>query len=109
MWLARRRPRRGEEPHLCPLCGGDFVHPVEWREADETHIWMRLRCGECETWREDTFTDEVLDAFDRRLDEAAAQIADEADRLHRAWRSTEADAFAAALDRDLIDAGDFAS
>jgi hypothetical protein len=82
---------------------------VHWEEADETHIRVRLRCGECETWREGTFTDEVLDAFDQKLDEAARQIAEEADRLHRAWRSTEPDAFAAALARDLIDAGDFAS
>jgi hypothetical protein len=107
MWLARRRPRSGEDPHVCPLCGGDFVHPVRWEEANDTHIRVRLRCGECETWRDATFTDDVLDRFDRRLDEAAAQIAEDADRLHRAWRSTEADAFAAALDRDLIDAGDF--
>jgi hypothetical protein len=109
MWLARLRRRRAVDLHLCPVCGGDFVHPVHWEEADETHIWVRLRCGECETWREDTFTDDVLDRFDRTLDKVAGRIADEADRLHREWRSTEADAFAAALDRDLIDAADFAS
>ena len=107
MWLARPRRPRAQTPQLCPVCGGDFVYPVRWREVSETHIWVRLRCGGCETWREDIFTDEVLDRFDRWLDEATAQIANEADRLHRDWRSKEADAFAAALDRDLIDAGDF--
>jgi hypothetical protein len=108
MWLARLAPWRGRKPHLCPTCGGDFVYPVDWHEASKTHMSVRLRCGECETWREDTFPDDVLEQFDRRLDEAAGQMTDEADRLHREWRSTEADAFAAALDRDLIDAGDFA-
>jgi hypothetical protein len=68
-----------------------------------------LRCGQCGTWRKDTFADDTLDRFDRKLDEAARQIAEEADRLRREWRSTEADAFAAVLDRDLIDAGDLAS
>jgi hypothetical protein len=108
MWLARRRRLGGDEPHLCVVCGGDFVAPVEWQEADEAHIWVRLRCGQCGTWREDEFTDDVLDRYDRRLDEALAVIAREADRLHREWRSREVDAFAAALDRDLIDAADFA-
>ncbi len=107
MWLARLRRRGGDEPHLCPHCGADFVCPVEWEPADDAHIWVLLRCGECGTWRDAEFTDEALDRFDRRLDEATMQIATAADRLHTDWRSTEVDAFAAALDRDLIDAGDF--
>lgn len=107
MWLDRLRRRRARQPHLCPVCGGDFVYPVHWREASATHVWVRLRCGGCETWREETLSDDVLERFDRTLDEMSGQIADAADRLHRDWRSTEADAFAAALDRDLIDAGDF--
>jgi hypothetical protein len=109
MWLARLRRRRGaDEPHLCLACGADFVSPIQWQEADEAHMWVRLRCGECGVWREDQFTDEALDRFDQRLDDAAARIAATADRLHREWRTTEVDAFAAALNRGLIDAGDFA-
>ena len=108
MWLARRGRHRAEEPEVCPVCNGDFVCPIEWEPVDEGHIWVLLRCGECGTWRDAEFTDEVLDRFDRKLDEATVQIAMAADRLHADWRSTEADAFAAALDRDLIDAGDFA-
>jgi hypothetical protein len=108
MWLARLRRRAVDEPHLCLVCGADFVHPVHWRAADDEHVWVRLRCGECGVWREDQFSDETLDRYDRRLDDDAEQIARAADRLHREWRATEADAFAAALRRDLIDAGDFA-
>jgi len=108
MWLARLRRRSADGPDVCRVCGGDFVYPVHWREADKTHLWVRLRCGECDTWRDGTFSDEVLDGFDRKLDAACGQIAEEADRLHAEWRSKEADAFAAALERDLIDAADFA-
>lgn len=108
MWLARLRRRRRGTPDLCPDCGGDFVYPLDWSEATATHQLVLLRCGQCGARRQDTFSDDELDLFDRKLDEAARQIAEEADRLHRAWRSTEADAFAAALDRNLIDAGDFA-
>jgi hypothetical protein len=67
-----------------------------------------LRCGECGLWRDAEFTDEALERFDRRLDDATIQIARAADKLHADWRSTEVEAFAEALDRDLIDAGDFA-
>jgi hypothetical protein len=108
MWLARLLRAGALEPHLCAACGSDFVCPIEWEPVDEDIVWVLLRCGECGVWREGEFTDEVLERFDRRLDEAAVQIARAADRVHADWRSTEADAFAAALDRDLIDAGDFA-
>jgi hypothetical protein len=91
MWLARLRRRRAQEPDRCPVCGSDFVYPVQWHEAGETRVWVRLRCGECESWREGTFSADVLDRFDRKLDEASALIANEADRLHTEWRS-EADA-----------------
>ena len=91
-----------------PHCSGDFVYPVYWHEATETHQVVLLRCGQCGTWRKDTFADDTLDRFDGKLDEAAARILDEADRLHREWQATEADAFAAALQRDRIDAADFA-
>ena len=108
MWLARLRRREAEAPHICVACGSDFVHPVHWHQAGPDGVWVQLRCGECERWREGTFDHDALDQFDRVLDRATGEIAHEADRLHREWRSTEVDAFAAALDRGLIDAGDFA-
>lgn len=107
MWLARLRRRGADRPDICPKCGDDFVHPVKWDEAGDAHLWVWLRCGQCETWSEGIFSDEALERFDRKLDEDTAQIAEEADRLHRNWRLTEAETFAAALDRDLIDVGDF--
>ena len=91
MWLARLRPRLARGPEVCPLCGSDFVHPVEWQAVDESHMTVRLRCGECETWREAIFSDEVLERFDRRLDEATVLMLDQADRLHAEWRSTWTD------------------
>jgi len=107
MGLARLRRRTAAGPDRCPACGGEFVYLVRWHEADERHWWVLLRCGECGSWRDGRFTDEVLQRFDRRLNEELERIAEAADRLHREWRSTEADVFAAALERDLIDVGDF--
>ena len=108
MWRATRQPECPQAPQRCAVCGSDFVHPVEWHEVDESHMWARLRCGQCETWRDDVFADDVLDGYERKLDRDAGEIAAAAERLHAEWRTIEADAFAAALDRGLIDAADFA-
>jgi hypothetical protein len=106
MWLARQR-QLARVPERCEVCGSDFVHPIEWGEASDTQMWVRLRCGECETWREDVFGDDELERYERKLDDDAEQIGEAAQRLHAEWRAAEADAFAVALERDLIDAGDF--
>jgi len=64
MWLQRLVRRRAGEPHLCRVCGCDFVYPVDWHEASETHFFVRLRCGACGSWREEMFTDDLIDAGD---------------------------------------------
>ena len=56
---------------------------------------MILRCGECGWQREVVVADDVVVRFDDDV------------RADRERLAREADAFAAALDRDLIDAADF--
>ena len=107
--FGRRKPDPVvDELEVCLLCGRDLVYPLAWHEAGRTHWWVELRCGECGALREGFFPDEAMERFDRRLDDGQREIAREADRMHLSWRSDEADAFAAALDRDLIEAHDFA-
>ncbi len=109
MFRFRSRPADStlEQLDVCLRCGRDLVHPVRWHEADQHHWWVELRCGECGTSRRGCFADETLERFDRRLDTRQHEIELEADRLHESWRSDEADAFAAALERGLIEANDF--
>lgn len=115
-WLrrARRREIRGSTSlpgsglHVCDECHRDFVHPVEWREADAEHWWMRLRCGSCFREREVTVPDAVAQRFGRDLDEAEDQIVRAADALDQERMERDVEAFTAALERDLIDADDFA-
>jgi len=115
-WLrrARRREIRGSTSlpgsglHVCDECHGDFVHPVEWCEADAEHWWMRLRCGACFREREITVPDEVAQRFGRDLDAAEEEIGRAAEALDHERMEREVEAFAAALERDLIDADDFA-
>jgi hypothetical protein len=91
----------------CRRCRRHFVNPVQWHERDESRWWMRLRCGECGFVREAVVTDDDAVRFDRELDRGVDEIAALITRLDRARMAAEADAFAIALERDLVDAGDF--
>jgi transcription elongation factor Elf1 len=104
-WTPKRRKATLAD---CPACGAESVHPVFWRPHDETHWWMLLRCGGCGASRELTVPDPEADRFDHALDRAQAVIRREADRLSRNRLAEEAEAFAAALELDLISAEDFA-
>jgi hypothetical protein len=77
-------------------------------QEDQDHWWMLLRCGACGHRYDAIVCDETAHEFDTKLDRDLARIAIGAERLHRQWRKAEVDAFAAALDRDLIGADDFA-
>jgi hypothetical protein len=124
-WRRRRRDRRALGPrrtpvpgsglHVCPECRAPFVHTVARSRLDTVRWSMRLRCGECTHERDVVVTDDVAARYEDDLRDAArggggregaiprAPVQQDRERLER-----EADAFAAALDRDLIDAADFA-
>ncbi len=63
------------------MCGADFVNPVDWEPVGDTHWWMLLRCGACDTWREATVTNDVAARYDleldRRLDIARARAGED--------------------------------
>ena len=87
-WGRRARPA----PLIrCPACGSDRTCIVDSEEEDETHWWIRLRCAECEVWRDVIATDEEANALDRAL------------------MATELDVLVAAFEHDLIDASSFAA
>jgi hypothetical protein len=105
--LAKRSgPSTGLE--TCPLCGTDFVNPVEWEPVDEQRWWMLLRCGACETFREVTVDNEVARRFDAELDRRLDVVVRAAHRLDRERMAAEVETLIVALRRGLIDAADFA-
>ena len=97
-FLAKVRgdPRQGIEREeslvTCRGCGASMVVPVAWRECDGAHWWMYLRCGECGHRREVVVTDADAQRYECALDSGVAEI-------ERALEQ---------INRDLIDAGDFA-
>ena len=92
----------------CSDCGADFVHPVEWSPNDRGTWWMLLRCGACGATREETVPDVEAERYDRELDLAEHRMRRAADRLSAELLEHQADAFATALELDLIGAEDFA-
>ena len=94
--------------HQCALCHADCVVPVWWESVDEDRWHMLLRCGACDTYRELTAANDVARASDRDLERGMRSIRGELERIDRERMTDLADAFVVALQRDLIDAADFA-
>jgi hypothetical protein len=69
---------------------------------------MFLRCGECGMSREVAVSNAEADRFERALHARASIVAAQARKLEEERLSAEIDAFAMALDQDLIDADFFA-
>ena len=100
------KPEAGLE--ICPFCRRDFVQPVSWEPAGEEAWWMFLRCGECGMSREVAVSNADADRFERALHARASVLAAQARQLEEERLSAAIDAFALALDQDLIDADFFA-
>jgi hypothetical protein len=109
--LRRLAPSAEDDGRLegCPMCGRDFVNPVDWEPVGSEHWRILLRCGECETWREVTVTNEVARRYDVELDRRAAVLAASWERLDRERMIGEVETMTTALRLSLIDAADFAA
>ena len=103
---ATAKPAAGLE--ICPVCKRDFVQPVSWEPAGEAAWWMFLRCGECGMSREVAVSNADADRFERALHARASVLASQVRMLEEERLSAEIDAFARALEKDVIDADFFA-
>jgi hypothetical protein len=90
------------------MCHAECVVPVWWESVGEHQWHMLLRCGACGTYRDVTAPDDVAQAYERDVNRGVKEIRTAVDRMDRDRMSDQADAFVAALQLDLIDAGDFA-
>jgi hypothetical protein len=103
----RRQPPPGSGLHQCPLCHDDSVVPVEAEALDHGRWDLRLRCGQCGTYRDVIVSDDVAQRYDVDLNRGMAEIAAALSQQEQARMAAEAHLFIAALQHDLIDAGDF--
>jgi hypothetical protein len=97
-----------ERPLLvCAGCGSDLVFPVEQSAPAADRCDVELRCPDC-GWEGERSCDEAdLDRLDRELSRAHAEIRGALGRLETLHMEQWADAFACALELDLIGPDDF--
>lgn len=94
-------------PSACPVCGGEFVYPVEWERNSEGTWNLCLRCPECETRRRIILGRRGVEALNRTLYESIRALAEEAAAVSRRNFEEQAARLVKALSRDLILPMDF--
>ena len=108
---ARQTPPPAAAPReleICAACGADYVNPVEWSAVEDHSWWMLLRCAECEVMREVVVPNAEAQRFDEALDRRADPIARALHKIDVERMKAWVDSVTVALQRDLIDAADFA-
>jgi hypothetical protein len=108
LWTSQDRPDPEVHLETCALCRADFVNPVDWEPVGETHWWLLMRCGACDTWRETTVTNAVAARFDLELDRRLDIMARALEKIDARAMAIEVETMIQALRRGLIDPADFA-
>ena len=109
--LRPRRPRRERAPRpllACPACDADALCPFEWETFGDAHWYMWMRCGACGGWIEAIVDNPAAAAMDVELDRQQALIRAAADALGSERMAADVEILISALERDLVDAADFA-
>jgi hypothetical protein len=100
-------PKPADDLRTCRFCGQPYVGPLDCRASGESEYRILLRCGNCDCRREVLVTSEQASAFERGVARDIVAINRALRELERERMAAQADAFAAALARGLIDASDF--
>jgi len=104
---SRATPAWGDELHVCALCAGTLVHPVDWAAEGPSHWRVMMRCPDCEAIREGVFAQRAVDRLADELDRGSAVLIRELDRLTRENMAGEIEVLIHALEHDLIVPSDF--
>jgi hypothetical protein len=92
---------------VCDDCGSDAVALSELSGHSDDRWWAVLRCGGCGRWYELAIDQAAADRLIAMLDVGLTAIARDLEAVDRERMATQVEAFATALELDLIDAGDF--
>jgi hypothetical protein len=96
------------DAQVCPACWRHHVSACRWQDAGDDRLVVSLRCGSCGHADRRVLTRKQARGLEHALARHTDAIAAAADRLERERMVDWVDAFAIALQRDLIDIGDFA-
>ena len=92
---------------LCPQCGSDRVHPLDWREVEDLRWELDVRCPDCRWTGGDVYEQPEVERYDDVLLADAGDLTEELDRITRANMAEHLERFCAALDADAITPFDF--
>ena len=92
---------------VCERCERDLVEPVEWAAAGPAQWRVDLYCPNCDHASSGVFSQECVDRFDERLDDATAAIVSDLKRLEAATMAEDVERFIGALNSGAILPEDF--
>lgn len=92
---------------LCPACGGERVHPLEWHEVDEDRWELQVRCPDCRWRTTDVFEHSDVQRYDDLLAADTDRLIAELDRVTRENMEEHLERFRHALEHDVIEPMDF--
>ena len=97
------------DPELCRCgaCDSTLVQPIDWSLIGRSHWRVVLRCPNCEWSGTGVFGQEAVDRYDRELDRGTRKLQATLTRVSRACMEAEIEAFASALENELIVPFDF--
>jgi hypothetical protein len=101
-------PGPSEDLRICRWCGEPFVQPLTCHREPGSAWRIVLRCGNCGRRRVVVATHEQTTRLECEVAADIVAISRALERLDRERFQAQADSFAVALDRDLVDASDFA-
>ncbi len=95
--------------HVCPECQGELVYPVSWEERrGGSGSWeITLRCPDCEHWRTDEYSGEIVDRFDDALNDGTEQLLSDLRAFGRANMEEDVERLVRAIAQDQILPMDF--
>jgi hypothetical protein len=102
-----RAKKLGEDLLVCGTCRSRLMYPAVCKEQGRDHWSIELKCPNCRGREWARFDAEMLDALDRELEQAEAEIEADLERLTRTNMADYATRFIAALDAGAIEPEDF--
>jgi hypothetical protein len=100
-------PADDRDLSICEHCASGLVEPVEWAAAGPERWRVALSCPNCDHWTEGVFSQECVDRFDERLDEATTVLVSELKRLEHANMADDIERFISAINVGAILPEDF--
>ena len=92
---------------VCGGCSSRLMYPADCEEHGRDRWYIELKCPECGGCEWASFDVEMLDALDRELDQAEAEIEADLACLTRANMADYVNRFISALDAGAIEPEDF--